>query len=74
MHEAFAAQISAKVEDVIPQSLNFSVLRLGDGVDQNMQLAAVLREIGCHFLAEEHVRQMGDLRPPSMTLWSVMVT
>jgi len=42
--------------------------------DEDVQRDVVLREARRHFDGEEDVGQLGDAKPPSRVLWSVIVT
>ena len=60
MGEALAGQVALHVEEVVAQLGDVPVLRFGEVPDQQVDLAAVLGEIGGDFLAQEDARQVGD--------------
>ena len=56
----FLMKIGGQFVDVVTDFLDFPVLGLGDIQGQNMQLAAVFREIAGDLLADKSTRQVGD--------------
>ena len=58
----FLPEIGGQVVNARSTLLNLPMLGFGDVQGQHMKLAAVFREIGGDFLADEGSRQMGDLQ------------
>ena len=62
MDDPSAAQIRRQIENAGPPAADLFMIRLGNAVSQDMELALVLREIGGDLLADEGSVQVGDLQ------------
>ena len=62
MHDRLALQIGLQLEDVVARAHDLCVLRFRDSPNQQVNLAGIVREISRDLLADESVRQVGDLQ------------
>jgi hypothetical protein len=51
-------KVSLQIEDIFADAFDVAMLLFGNPPHQNMQLAAIVREVSSHLFADERARQM----------------
>jgi hypothetical protein len=64
MRDRLPLKITLQIENVVAHLDDFGVLSLGDSPDEDVDLARVLREVGCDLFADECPGQIRNLQVP----------